>query len=201
LNPVLEVTIGDMQGDSVTWSIMSNSSGVWSVVGSGTLVDGNGSVSVGATGMVVYETVFWWSVNATDGIHWTNETFMFMTEAAPGVWWDAGWLYRRLITVDPDMMFDEGRDSSLDGFPLLVELVDDHLGVFAQSDGDDIVFTDHDGVVLPHEIESFDPGMGHLVAWVNVSTLWVDTPTSLYLYYGNDSCESQQDPMGVWDDE
>ena len=89
--------------------------------------------------------------------------------------------------------------SSLDGFPLLVELADDHLGVFVQSDGDDMVFTDHDGNVLPHEIESFNPDTGHLCAWVNVSTLWVDTPTSLYVYYGNSTCSSKQNPMGVWD--
>ncbi|HMA05515.1 MAG TPA: DUF2341 domain-containing protein, partial [Methanomicrobiales archaeon] len=70
----------------------------------------------------------------------------------------------------------------------------------AQSDGDDIVFTDSGGTtVLPHEIESFTKSSGALVAWVKLPTVSSSANTDIYLYYGNSSTASQQNASGVWD--
>ena len=70
----------------------------------------------------------------------------------------------------------------------------------AQSDGDDIVFSDYTGNQLHHEIEHYDNSMGQLVAWVNVSSLSSTEDTIIYMYYGYSSCINQQNPTGVWDD-
>ena len=85
LNPTLMVTLGDMQGDDVDWRIKTNATGSWSVVDSGTVFDGNGTVSALPTTMSAYNTSYYWKVNAFDGSHWENKTFCFMTKAAPGV--------------------------------------------------------------------------------------------------------------------
>ena len=76
-------------------------------------------------------------------------------------------------------------------------------GHVAQTDGGDILFTASDGTSkLDHEIETYDPVTGELVAWVKVSTLSGSTDTSLYIYYGNTSLtegENQWNAAGVWD--
>ena len=72
-----------------------------------------------------------------------------------------------------------------------------HVG---QADGGDFVFTSADGSTkLDHEIESYDPATGKLVAWVRVPTLDYDDDTALYVYYGNAGVADQWNPTGVWD--
>ena len=96
--------------------------------------------------------------------------------------------------------------SDLVNFPLLVSLTDValkdtvHAGHVGQADGGDILFTASDGSTkLQHEIESYDPTTGKLVAWVRVPTLEHDVDTDLYLYYGNGSAADQWNLAGVWD--
>jgi len=60
------------------------------------------------------------------------------------------------------------------------------------------VLTDYYGVKLNHEIEYYDNGIGRLVAWINVTSLSDAVDTTLYMYYGNPSCSSQENPVGVW---
>ncbi|MCK5161774.1 MAG: DUF2341 domain-containing protein, partial [Candidatus Aureabacteria bacterium] len=66
-------------------------------------------------------------------------------------------------------------------------------------DGDDIVFTLSNGTKLSHEIEKYTSATGELYAWVKVPTLSASSDTTLYMYYGNAACSSQQDATGVWD--
>ena len=82
--------------------------------------------------------------------------------------------------------------ADLTDFPLLITLTDvdlkdaAHAGHVGQADGGDLLFTSADGTTqLDHEIESYDPATGTLVAWVKVPTLSPATDTVLYLYYGN----------------
>jgi len=115
--------------------------------------------------------------------------------AGTAQWWDADWSYRKPITIDHTKVA-----SPLTNFPVLISLPSDpSLAAHAQSDGDDIVFTDSNGNQLNHELELFSSTTGRLVAWVNVPSLSATTDTLLYLYYGNSACSTQQHPPGTWD--
>jgi flagellin-like protein len=106
------------------------------------------------------------------------------------------WQYRKSITIDGSKV-----PATLSSFPVLVSLPSDAgLSASAQSDGDDILFTNSAGSTkLDHEIESYTSSTGNLVAWVEVPTVTSGTNTVIYMYYGNSTVASQQNPTGVWD--
>lgn len=89
-----------------------------------------------------------------------------------------GWQYYRSITINHSMVGAGG----LVNFPIMIDISDTNLSSHAQADGDDIYFTDNNGVQLSHEIESYSEG--HLVAWVKAN-LSSAVDTTLYMYYGN----------------
>ncbi|RKX40932.1 MAG: hypothetical protein DRP23_01915, partial [Thermotogae bacterium] len=191
LNPTLSIKVGDLQNDSMTIIFRSNASGDWQDLG--TYYGGYGIYSQNTTNMNVHNTTYYWSVNCTDGTHWSNKTYSFTTYAG-GPWWDMDWLYRKAVIVDHTMV-----DADLTNFPILVDITDNDLSEHALSSGDDIVFTDLSGNKLNHEIELYNDSSGHLVAWVNVTNLSSTEDTILYMYYGNPSCGNQENPEGVWD--
>ena len=196
-NPVLSISVLDRQGDLMNITFKTNAStGVWHTIGSYTEV-GNGTYTQSETPFDSYNTTYYWSVNITDGDVWTNRTSRFTTEPAPPQWWNSGWLYRKIITLDHTRV-----DGELVNYPVLISLPSDKdLAAHAQDDGDDILFTDYNfnSNKLHHEIEVFNHSTGQLVAWVNVTQLSKTEDTLLVLYYGNPGCGSQQDPEGVWD--
>jgi len=108
-------------------------------------------------------------------------------------WWSTSWLYRKEITIDRTKVA-----GPLTNFPVLINITDNDLKVKAQSNGNDIVFTNKTGTKLNHEIELYTSSSGHLVAWVNVTSLSSTVDTVLYVYYGNLTCGSQANKVGVW---
>jgi YD repeat-containing protein len=109
--------------------------------------------------------------------------------------WYSGWGYRKEIVIQAAAV--SGAHSN---FPALVRrAADADLAARAQDDGDDLVFTDANGVKLDHEIERFNGATGELVAWVRIPTLSSAANTTIYLYYGNPSATNQQNRAGVWD--
>jgi hypothetical protein len=78
-------------------------------------------------------------------------------------------------------------------------VTDTDLASKARPNGNDIVFTDYFGQKLNHEIESYDPSSGHLVAWVLIPSLSSTEDTALFLYYGNSGAANQENVAGVWD--
>jgi hypothetical protein len=111
-------------------------------------------------------------------------------------WWDTGWSYRKLITIDSSMV-----NSDLTNFLVLIYTSSDSdLASHAQNDGDDIFFVDQNNITkYDHEIEKYDGSTGELVAWVEIPSLSSTTDTSLYMYYGNPDCGNQQNVAGTWD--
>lgn len=102
--------------------------------------------------------------------------------------------YRKLITVASPLA------TNLDGFavPLLLG-PDSDLAMHAETDGDDIHFT-QGGVELPFEIVSYSATTGSLEAWVRVPSL---TPsTQFYLEYGDSYVPTAghvwEGAAGVW---
>ena len=120
--------------------------------------------------------------------------FRSFTVRQPSVWWNTSWLYRKEITIDHTKVAE-----NLTFFPVLISLASDaDLASKAQSDGDDIVFTNTTGSKLSHEIELFNSTTGQLIVWVNVTSLSNTQDTFLYLYYGNGVCANQEDSVGTW---
>lgn len=112
-------------------------------------------------------------------------------------WYQADpWTARIPLTVQSSQV-----DANLTNFPVHVELTNAGLGAGAATDGSDIRFTAGDGVTdVPHEIESWNPGTGELVAWVLLPSVSATVDTGFYLYYGAADAPQQQDPAAVWQD-
>jgi hypothetical protein len=53
---------------------------------------------------------------------------------------------------------------------------------------------------LFHEIEFYDITTGKLDSWIQIPLLTSDVDFSLYIYYGNQNCTSQETTQGVWDE-
>ncbi|MEA3488317.1 MAG: DUF2341 domain-containing protein, partial [Euryarchaeota archaeon] len=104
------------------------------------------------------------------------------------------WGYKKAIEIDHNNVA-----TTLTDFPVLISMTDADLRDDAQDDGDDIAFF-LETTQLAHEIESFNGTTGELQAWVNVPTLSSATNTTIYMYYGNATCESQENVEAVWDD-
>jgi hypothetical protein len=122
---------------------------------------------------------------------------------------------RKIITINRAQV--PGTANHID-FPVLVSITGDNNlkttangGLVTSAQGHDIVFRAEDATScapaaspcrLDHEIESYDPVAGTLVAWVRVPTLQYSgaaANTVIYLYYGDASVTcSQQNKTGVW---
>ena len=104
------------------------------------------------------------------------------------------WHYYKIITINHEKI-----EADLNDFPVLISITDNDLKDKAQSDGDDIAFTDELGTQLDHEIESYDSTNGNLIAWVNIPSISSSIDTQIYMYYGNPDCGNQQNINDVWD--
>jgi hypothetical protein len=154
----------------------------------------DGTYSMELVSELDYETTYQWDITVTDGRGITTQSYSFTTEKAPDSWWNSAWDYREAITVDASQV-----DAPLTNFPLLVDVTDANLALEAQPDGDDIAFTDINGIKLSHEIELYDNFNGHLIAWVNIPSLSSTEDTTVYLYFGNSAADNQEDQEGSWD--
>ncbi|MCK5413091.1 MAG: DUF2341 domain-containing protein, partial [Candidatus Pacebacteria bacterium] len=117
----------------------------------------------------------------------------------------SAWSYRKAITIDNTKV---SGSSDLSNFPVLINLLTDtNLATNAQVDGDDILFTTsatswstaNQNDKLAHEIENYTSATGELQAWVKLPTLDYNDDTTIYMYYGNATIASQQNPTVVWD--
>ena len=109
-------------------------------------------------------------------------------------WWNPSWNYRKEITIDHTKV-----SSTLTHFPVIIQLTDIDLKTKAQTDGDDIVFTDKNGIQLNHELEKYDNTTGELTAWVDIPALSATQDTTLYIYYGNSASINEQNTEATWD--
>jgi hypothetical protein len=74
----LTITVSDIDKDTMNISLYTNSTGPWNLIGfNDSSVDGTYS-QINVT-FDNYSTIYWWSVNCTDGTDWTNETYHLKT--------------------------------------------------------------------------------------------------------------------------
>ena len=105
--------------------------------------------------------------------------------------------YYKVITINQSYIF-----STYINFPVLISILDSDLhNHVIQSNGNDIAFA-NDTDWLDHEIElfnkSYDDTYAQLIAWVRIPRL-SNTSLTIYMYYGNATMSSRQNPTGVWD--
>lgn len=112
-----------------------------------------------------------------------NENFIYAD-----TWWNNDWPYREQITIG------NAGSTTLSNFPAYI-MVPYKAGM--QNDYDDLRFTNIDSnIVLDYEVEYYDATNAHI--WIKIPSLNVPN-VSIWMYYGNGSASSGQNPTGVWD--
>jgi len=92
LNPDLEITINDPEGNTMNQTFWTNATGTWTQIGWNNN-SANATVSNSTSCFSSYSTKYWWSSNTTDGNgNWDNDTYSFTTKGEPP-WgsWSEGW--------------------------------------------------------------------------------------------------------------
>lgn len=155
-----------------------------------------GATSYVQSGLTASTAYFWKIYAAAEGGMSTALSGSQSTESDEVGWYNAGWLYRKAITID----YTKVADGPHTNFPLLISREDADLQYKAQIDADDILFTTANGTTkLSHEIESYTNTSGSLVAWVKIPSLSSSVNTVIYMYYGNSVATNQQHVAGTWE--
>ena len=110
-------------------------------------------------------------------------------------WWDYDWSARKMITIYQGLA-----NVDLFNFTVLMKNTSESFSKLAQNDGDDFVFIDNTQTKLNHEIEYYNESSGELIAWLNIPYLSTSEDTILWLYYGNENCQSQENIEETWDE-
>jgi len=177
----------------------NNATGMWVTIGVNSSV-GNGTYYCHNTSDISsYHSKYYWSIHVQDknSGNWTNATYHFSTEQQntfnP---FSQGWNFYKPIKLNHSQV-----KSDLTSFPILVNIFDSDLNAHAQSDGDDILFMDGTGTAdrLYHEIEFYNGSDGHLITWVNIPLMNSTNDIIIYLFYGNPTCNNQENSELVWD--
>jgi len=96
--------------------------------------------------------------------------------------------YRRAITIT------EQSGSDLTDYQVLIELNSSNFDFsHAQTNGEDIRFTDDDGNLLDYWIEEWDAVNEKAKIWVKVPSIPANSSVEIYCYYGNSEITSASD--------
>jgi len=101
-----------------------------------------------------------------------------------------GYDWEAVITIDNTMV---SGTNNLTDFPIVITLNYPDLkttsngGGVTDNNGYDIVFADMNNDQLDHQIESYDPLTGELVAWIRIPTLYANVDTEFKMFFGNSS--------------
>lgn len=193
------VNAGLTQQFTATVNFTTNTAVTWSLAPNTGTISASGLYTAPAT-VNSYQTVV---VTATSVADTTKFASAIITLAPIGAWYNASWTNRKPITIDHTRV---AGSSNLINFPVLISLTDSSLkslvdgGNVGKNDGTDILFTAADGITkLNHELETYSPTTGQMIAWVQVPSLSPAANTVLYMYYGNTSAGDQENKQGVWD--
>ena len=117
-----------------------------------------------------------------------------------------GYKYQKTLLIDHTKV---SGGSDLLNFPVLINISSsparDELkarvngGHVENSSGFDIIFTDANYNKLDHQVESYDPVTGNLVAWVRLPVLSSSGDTHILMLYGNPQINLDPSVKSVWD--
>ena len=153
-----------------------------------------GDYTASLTGLAAGAT-YWWKIVASNGVNWAEtavESFRTLDEIVPAN-------YARRI---PAVISGYTGLSTLTNFPVLVKLSAGMPVGFdyadCAEDGADIRFAASDGLVLAHEIDTWNTN-GESFVWVKVPTL-AGATTAFSMYYGASDLTvlPAVDPRSVW---
>ena len=139
---------------------------------------------------------------------WVKATYLTLTDAyitygaqeavtcpPPQAFTPCNWQRRRKLTFN-----NAAQAENLVNFPVLVVLNSSRIDYgLTQNQGQDLRFTDADGVtLLAHEIEKWDE-TGTSYVWVKVPQIDASSTTDyIWMYYGNATIADGQDAGAVW---
>jgi len=104
-----------------------------------------------------------------------------------------GWNYRRKVTIT------EQSGNDLSDFQVLISLDSSNFNfAHAQSNGEDVRFTDAEGNLLPYWIEEWDAVNEKAKVWVKVPSIPANSSVDIYMYYGNPSASSASDASATF---
>ena len=100
-------------------------------------------------------------------------------------WWNGGWDFRKLITIDPSKV---SGSSDLINFPVLVKFTGDaDIGAVCQTDIDDLRFVSIDNTTEYYfEIENYSITDSKLYGniWVNITSVSHNIDTRFWFFMG-----------------
>lgn len=108
-------------------------------------------------------------------------------------WYNPAWGVRVPITID------NSNSVALTNYQVKISLSNTFDFAKTQSNGNDIRFTESDGVtLLNYWIQSYSPTTETGTIWVNVSTLAADSVTTIYMYYDNPNAAAASSGSGTF---
>ena len=131
------------------------------------------------------------------GTDYSDPADLFISEPFSGF----GYAYRRTITIDDSQI---PGSQNLENYPLMVNITRPELshttsgGNVENINGYDIAFVNEDGNKLDHQLESYSPGTGQIIAWVRIPSLSYNSSTDIYILYGNPQVTTDQSTERVW---
>jgi hypothetical protein len=145
-----------------------------------------------------------------DGLvgHWTFDGKD--TTGGGGSWYDAGYGYKRALTITAGGTSGGVATTTTNGYAVLATTTLSTLmatssgGKIEKLDANnnlpyDIIFVDSDDTtLLDFEIESYASTTGALVAWVEVESISSTTAQTFNMYYGNAVATDKSNATGVW---
>ena len=131
------------------------------------------------------------------GTDYSDPADLFISEPFSGF----GYAYRRTITIDDSQI---PGSQNLENYPLMVNTSQLELrhttsgGNVENINGYDIAFVDDNGNKLDHQLESYSPTGGQIIAWVRIPSLSYNSSTDIYILYGNPQVTTDQSTERVW---
>lgn len=153
------------------------------------------TVAVAVLGGIIWKLIIG---TAATVVNPTNVLGMFTPASGSPI---SGYSLTKTITIDKTKVMDT---VDLVDFPLLVSLTDPDLksvtngGYVNNVNGYDIVFSGTANAQLDHQLESYDPATGKLVAWVRLPILYTNVNTELNISCGNSTVTSDLSTENVW---
>jgi len=162
-------------------------------------VNGDGSLTYTPDPGFSGEDVFTYTITDARGGRASGEVRITVAPPPPQTYAN-GYGHRRRLLIPPR----ESAESVTD-FVLRVEEQGDWLkslangGNIESDQGFDLRFELEDGTKLDHEIDSYDPVAGKLLAWVRIPSWDQAQSLHLFLYHGKSGLTvSEENPTGVW---